>query len=238
VRKLDRAAKDAAQRAQIADELRIRKERQIEQERRDKEWERAAPKWGQTVNRHYVPQWRLDQVFAESASRRRMRQNAHYELAKQIQADRKHAARQQRLAEQLQRQQSEAEAARVQRLEAEAAEAAVAAEAARRQQRLASRLRHDPFAGLDAAYTPITDLYAAEREHQKLAAAEAAHVFNPPPARLQWFINQRWTWVPIPEPGKWGAIGPLTFVHEADVCHMHGYVEVARQHGIVCLKQV
>ena len=65
-RKLDR---ELVAKAKAEEQQRLH-ERQLEQLRRDIEWEKAAPKpkrkFGRVIDRHYVPQWRVEELDAEA----------------------------------------------------------------------------------------------------------------------------------------------------------------------------
>lgn len=92
----------AATRAEVeAEELRKRDERRIEQLRRDIEWERAGPrrvrrKFGRVEGRHYVPQWKADEIDAV-ATRNAAKQNRIMRL-QEIRARRAAEKREQALA--------------------------------------------------------------------------------------------------------------------------------------------
>jgi hypothetical protein len=57
----------------LAEEHQRLVDRQIEQLRRDIEWERASAPFGRVVDRHFVPQWKLDDAKAEKVSRQKAR---------------------------------------------------------------------------------------------------------------------------------------------------------------------
>jgi hypothetical protein len=72
--------------AERAAELRQIDERRAEQLRRDIEWEKAAPerklKFGRIKDRHYIPQWKVDEIEAEEAVKQRERDLVAAEVAK------------------------------------------------------------------------------------------------------------------------------------------------------------
>lgn len=64
-RKQDRELAIAARAAEYAEAQSRAKERQLEQLRRDVEWEKSEPKprvFGRVKGRHYIPQWRVDEL--------------------------------------------------------------------------------------------------------------------------------------------------------------------------------
>jgi hypothetical protein len=56
----------------LAEEHQRLVDRQIEQLRRDIEWERASVPFGRVKNRHYVPQWKADEARSKRIGRRKI----------------------------------------------------------------------------------------------------------------------------------------------------------------------